>query len=388
LLRSALALAVALGALTVATASFAQQSGSPPGAVDRRAAADAYDNGTRRFMQRDFTGAASWFETADRMAPSSLALRSAIRAHREAGGPDHFARAATIAVRLRERYPLDPEATQTANRTLDQLSRNLVRVRVQCTGCEVEIDQTVQSGLDFFTTPGHHTVLGHMQGGARREQAFDAVPGAVVAVVLDGSAPTVGVMTSPGGTSSAGGTMAATHPGGGTGTASVGSGAAGSTPATGAGASGSTSGAAPLTTVPTSDSTGGSSVEPPPSSDSGTTDRPRGLGVLPFPIFLVGAGLTVAGVVVTSIFWAGARSQGDALIQHAGMPEYSRAQLEMDRLATEGAEGRTTAFLIGTIVLGAASGTIAVFTRWPGGGARVTPTAGLRGVGAVLEGRF
>lgn len=81
-------------------------------ARQRQAAAEAYDRGTAAYLDGEFTEAAQWFETANRMAPAAPALMQAIRSHQRAGEPDNFTRAATLALRLSQEYAEDPAASR------------------------------------------------------------------------------------------------------------------------------------------------------------------------------------------------------------------------------------------------------------------------------------
>jgi hypothetical protein len=163
----------------------AKASAQEVSAADRQAAAEAYDNGTRRYLQRDYAGAANWFETANRMAPSSLALSNAVRAHQQAGGAEHLARAATLALRLQSQYPSDAQAQRLAQRTLQQAAGSALRVTVNCNSCEIEADGAVQQGNEFFVTPGTHRIVGHWSAHRTRESNVEGSAGQTQTVTIE-----------------------------------------------------------------------------------------------------------------------------------------------------------------------------------------------------------
>lgn len=124
-------------------------------------AAAAFDTATQRFNRRDFAAAANYFESADRLSPSYQALAGAIRSHRQANsqpnsGLIHAVGAATLALRMLERYPTNRRGTQQAQQVLNEFSARLTRVTVECDACTVEVDGTLQNGRDFFAEPGSH----------------------------------------------------------------------------------------------------------------------------------------------------------------------------------------------------------------------------------------
>jgi hypothetical protein len=175
-------LAVAPRAARAQDASATSASaGAQPSAADLRSAAEAYDQATRRYMRHDFVQAANWFEAADRLAPSMLALMGAVRAHRQLEELPHLVRAATLALRLQSRYPNDPRARALAQRTLTELAPRVSRVRVECNGCEIEIDGVLQSSADFFVAPGAHRARMRWGESETRDDAFEIAAGAEMA---------------------------------------------------------------------------------------------------------------------------------------------------------------------------------------------------------------
>jgi hypothetical protein len=142
----------------VALSSALALAPAPAGAQSNNdEAAAAYEQGQQAFSNGDFAAAAEFFETADRTQPAAQALIQAIRAHRGLRSPAHDARAATLALTLLRREAADPRITSYANRVVDDLSPNLARVTVQCSGCDLSLDART-CGADLFAEPGPHTL--------------------------------------------------------------------------------------------------------------------------------------------------------------------------------------------------------------------------------------
>ncbi len=182
-------LAIALMTLLTSLSALAQDvaPGAAPSRAspeDLRAAAEAYDNGMRRYLSHDYGAASNWFEAADRMAPSVLAVMSAIRAHRQAGGTYHMVRAATLALRLQARYPRERRASTVARATLEALAAQLPRLRIVCGTCDVEVDGVLQAGQEFFIEPGEHNVTAHWSGGRTQQQTVQASAGVTNEITL------------------------------------------------------------------------------------------------------------------------------------------------------------------------------------------------------------
>jgi len=303
-------------------------------AADRTAAAEAYDNGTRRFLQHDYAGAANWFETADRMAPSALALSNAVRAHQQAGGPEHLARAATLAARIIALYPTDAQAQRLAHRTIEQVGPQVGHVTVSCGQCQIEADGTMQQGSDFFVTPGAHALVGHWPGGRANNASVQVVAGQTQSVEISEPAQQAVAVA--------------------------------------------TSSSTPTSTSPITPS------QPPVD----TTPSRGGL----HPGFFIGglvATAAIGGVAVWS--WLDATRQNSALIQNA-MNTHTR-DLAMEQ-SVQGAELRTTILDIAAAGVGAVTIGFLIFTRWSGGNDthRRVSVSGSPGVGGYtglsLNGTF
>lgn len=151
----------------------------------RRAAGAAWDQGMAMRAAGDNASSASFFETADRLAPSPQALFNAIRSHRDAGGPEHFARAATLALRMRVRYPSDTRAVAYADRVVSDLAPQLGRVTVRCTQCELEVDRRLLAGNEFFVVPGAHRLRALWSANRNVSREFNGLAGQTQQLAFD-----------------------------------------------------------------------------------------------------------------------------------------------------------------------------------------------------------
>ncbi|AKU96103.1 hypothetical protein AKJ09_02767 [Labilithrix luteola] len=299
-----------------ASSNAPSSNAASPSPEDRRAAADAYDKGSARYLLRDYAGAAEWFELADRLAPDTSALRSAIRAHKQIGSPPHMARAATLALRLKTRIPNDAAANRSADEVIASASSSLGRVIVRCQGCQIEVDGVLEAAPDLFATPGEHKIVGHWPNGQVASKAVDVRVGQKD--VLDWMDVKAVASTPPKGTSTTPGPAAALQP------------------------------------------SPGESQEP-----------SKGLP----PVFaLSGAALTAVLGGATAVSWfADAVPAGNKLIRDAEATHVSDPAQE-DRV--QGAETRTTVLLAATACTAAATLVVGlVFTRWSGA-PRVDATTG------------
>ena len=160
-------------ALILAASVASVQAQDGPSARDRQAAARAYDRGTAAYLAEDFVAAARWFETAHRLAPASVALVQATRAHTRAGNP---IRAATLGLQLQELYSDDETASGTATRALANAS-DYFRLDAECEGCTLEVDGVIHSHGSFFVSPNEeHRVVASFDTG-NREQTVRGGPG-------------------------------------------------------------------------------------------------------------------------------------------------------------------------------------------------------------------
>lgn len=134
---------------------------------DREGAAEAYDRGADAYLEGNFAAAAHWFERAYRMAPSSVALIQAIRAHQRADS--NPMRIANLALRLRDKYPDDKRAQKFAVPLVRESQGKYLRVQVKCDKpCDVEADGGLVGHTIFYAEPGKaHSVVADFEHGRR-----------------------------------------------------------------------------------------------------------------------------------------------------------------------------------------------------------------------------
>lgn len=139
-------------------------------AKDREAAAEAYDRGADAYLEGNYAAAAHWFERAYRMAPSSVALIQAIRAHERANGDPM--RIANLALRLKDKFPDDKRAQKFAAPLLRDAQGKYLRVQVNCDKpCEVESDGGLVGHTVFFADPEkQHSVVADFETGRRTSE--------------------------------------------------------------------------------------------------------------------------------------------------------------------------------------------------------------------------
>lgn len=165
-------------------------------AEDRQAAAEAYDRGTAAYLRGEYQEAGQWFETANRMSPAAPALMQAVRAHRNAGNE---ARAATLALRLSERYGDEEAVAEYAQGVLSELADKFVRIDVTCEGCRLDLDGTLQEFHSFYLEPdSNHTLEAHFETGRRSTEIY-GVAGESQSIEFEAPPPPVAPRpTSPG----------------------------------------------------------------------------------------------------------------------------------------------------------------------------------------------
>jgi hypothetical protein len=167
-------------------------AGREPSAADRQAAGQAYDRATSAYLARNYAQAATLFETAYRLAPSSAALVQAVRSHERAG---NAVRAATLALRLQAFFGTEDAARRQAEQTLAATAAQLLRIDAACAGtCTLELDGLIQEHTSFFASPGEpHTVRATFEtgvveravsgaAGTTERVSFEAPPRVVAAV--------------------------------------------------------------------------------------------------------------------------------------------------------------------------------------------------------------
>jgi hypothetical protein len=329
--RTARACACALGAAAVwaLRCGVAGADDHSASAANEQRAANAYDKATERFRKGDYPGAADWFELANQLAPTSQALQGAIRAHRQAGSAAHVARAATLALELRARYAADAASARLAGDVLESVAPVLVRLRVSCGACVLQVDGAESTGLDLFVAPGEHQLLARWPTGQTSSQSILRSAGA--SETIEWSEP-----------------------------------------------------AAAPAMVPPLTSPARPSAPVRPDQDP-RSPRP-GLG-LPPSVALVGAGLTAALGIATAVnWWLVAVPDGNKLIQEARTTHQPDPGLQS---STDTADARATALLVTTGGIGLATAVIALFfTRWRHAELVLAPRASSAGAGMSVGAAF
>jgi hypothetical protein len=169
--------------LVVLTSLWTGQGGDAHAQADPeklRLAAEEFDAGRRAYKLGDFAKAATHFENAYRDAPSSQALRMAIRSRSEA---EHHARAATLCVLALSLYAEDAETVGLARRVLEQRSPQLHKVTVECEpACTVLLDgrlvrDDAATRQVIFVSEGKHTLVAGWSGKRSVSRDLEATPG-------------------------------------------------------------------------------------------------------------------------------------------------------------------------------------------------------------------
>jgi hypothetical protein len=174
------------------SARDAQAQGATADPEKLQFAAEEFDSGRRAYKLGDFARAASHFENANRDAPSSQALRMAIRSRDEAG---HHARAATLCVIALSMYADDTETVQLARRVLEQRGPQLYKVTVECEpACSLSLDgrlvrDDASTRQVIFTSEGAHTLVAGWPGNRSLSKAVEGTGGG--STVLSFEAPVV-----------------------------------------------------------------------------------------------------------------------------------------------------------------------------------------------------
>lgn len=156
---------------------------------DRARAADAYDRGARAFRSEDYGESARWFERANQLAPSPIALVQAVRAYLRA---HDFLRAGTLALALEGDPGLSPRVQDTVREAITGASSRYVRVEVSCTAtCTLAVDGEAQPSMRFYLEPDHESTIAatfsngsrsdvvNSAAGTSRTIAFEAPEGAI-----------------------------------------------------------------------------------------------------------------------------------------------------------------------------------------------------------------
>lgn len=180
-MKCAMAAVMILGLCALAQSALAQRD---PGVSDTTndvaAAARAFQDGQKAQLAGNFARAAELFELADQLAPAPEAIRSAVRTREAAGQP---ARAATMALEAKLRYPDDAETVTTADAVLARITPTLARLSVRCESlCTLLVDGEALTlepvtQLEAFVPTGAHRLEARFGAGRKAVEALELVAG-------------------------------------------------------------------------------------------------------------------------------------------------------------------------------------------------------------------
>jgi hypothetical protein len=178
-----LAAALAAPVLLPARAAHAQ---------DLPAAANAYSTAQKAEMSGDHEAAADLYELADSLAPTPEAVRSALRARKNAG---QLGAAAVHAETLISRYPDDKRSRSIADATLAEAKKKLARYAIRCQPkpCNVVVDGSAATTNEkeehiVYLSAGEHSLVARFgkqdteaqpvsgEAGGEASLTFDAPP--------------------------------------------------------------------------------------------------------------------------------------------------------------------------------------------------------------------
>ncbi len=152
-----------------------------PDPAKLKTASESFEAGAKAFSAEKYEEAAAHFEAADAAAPSSKAIRLAIKARDKAG---QAARAATLAALAKERYPDDAETKKVADKALNDLGLKLHRVEVNCVSpCLLAVGSRIVHGEAagrwvVFLDPGKGTIGASFTSGVTAtDQTVNAIAG-------------------------------------------------------------------------------------------------------------------------------------------------------------------------------------------------------------------
>ncbi|MEM9189167.1 MAG: hypothetical protein AAGF12_08330 [Myxococcota bacterium] len=158
---------------------------------DVGAAARAYEQGQAAQLREDYAQAADLFELAHRLAPSSVALRSAMRNHLAAG---HRARAATLALTALRNYTAEADTRSVAEEAL-QARDSLALVRLRCPlACTPTLDGRALTtapveAYEAFLDPGTHAFNIQWEGRPSATHEVEAIAGSEHSLTVDAPEP-------------------------------------------------------------------------------------------------------------------------------------------------------------------------------------------------------
>jgi hypothetical protein len=151
------------GALVAAALLFAGGAHAQGDKSDVAAAANAFSRAQRAALKGDYARAAELFDLADSLAPSPVAVRSAVSARQAAG---QLALAAGEAEELKRRYPDDKKSAQLADQIISEAKKKLARQQVTCepVDCQLVVDGAAASTEAkrehvVYLEPGEHSLV-------------------------------------------------------------------------------------------------------------------------------------------------------------------------------------------------------------------------------------
>ncbi|HMJ16678.1 MAG TPA: hypothetical protein VK524_34925 [Polyangiaceae bacterium] len=161
----------------------------PASAQDIPAAANAYSTGQKAEMAGDHEAAADMYELADSLAPTPEAVRSALRARKNAG---QLGAAAVHAETLISRYPDDKRSRGIAESTLAEAKKKLARYAVRCQPkpCNLVVDgaSATTNEMDehvLYLSAGEHSVIARFGKLDTEAQPVSGEPGGEASLTFD-----------------------------------------------------------------------------------------------------------------------------------------------------------------------------------------------------------
>ncbi len=166
---------VMLVALAAALALPGAARAQGDGARERRAA-EAYDAGIRAFEAEEYARAGEAFVTANRFAPSPIALAQAVRAYSRAR---EVRIAGTLGLRLLAQEGLPDVLHQIAEQAVADARAWYVRIDVACSStCAIAVDGVIEESSRFFAAPDRDLrIVARFRNGETREEVVRARAG-------------------------------------------------------------------------------------------------------------------------------------------------------------------------------------------------------------------
>jgi len=160
--------------------------------ADVTGAARAFAEGQAAQLEGKYALAAERFELAFTLQPSKEALRSAARMQMSA---ENFARAATDAQTLLDRFGDDAQSAALADSILEQVTPRLVRYEVSCApACALLVDHLVYflepaRQHHLYLNPGRVSLEAQFASGRKASRSLSATSGETARVALKEPAP-------------------------------------------------------------------------------------------------------------------------------------------------------------------------------------------------------